>query len=220
MINSLEILKRIVYANKIIENLSFYEFGKYELVQNRIKFIKPLDVIFDSALALRDTYNLPFWDSFNLSLFNKSFENYNFLKEINFHNNPIKKIQIKRDDFLKSNIDFHNYTTICSLVNSESDHHIPLFDFHIPPSNNNQKLCVNIIKHLELTGYLLDSGKSYHFIGNKIISYKDLQEILFNALLFAPIIDKSWIAHQLIQKYCCLRVSKKYERLPILVDEI
>lgn len=221
MIDSIDILIKVLNKNKIIKSLSFYEFGNYELIQNRINLIRPLDKVFSNALAMRELYKLPFWDSFNVSLFDQKIDNFEFLNEINFQNKPIKKTELNREVLTKNKIDFQKYTGVCSLINSKSSGlHIALLDFHVPPSIVNQQLCSEIIIHLNLKGFLLDSGKSYHFIGSEIIDYECLQKVLFNALLFSPIVDKSWIAHQLIQKYCCLRVTPKYGRLPFLVEEI
>ena len=222
MINSIDIIKKVAKENSNIEYLNFYEFKSYELIQDRINLNEePLKNVFSNALVLRDEYSLPFWDSFNVSLFGKKINNYTFLKEINFHNSSSDKIVLRKDDFIKNDVSFIKYTGFSSKINSgTSDLHIPLLDFHIPTSDENQNICLNILLHLNLKGYLLNSGKSYHFIGKGLVSYEQLQNILFNALLFSPIIDKSWIAHQLIQRYCCLRVSKKYERLPFLVEEM
>lgn len=221
MMDSIDVLKDILNKNTIIESLSFYEFGTYELIQNRINLINPLDRVFSNALKMRDLYKMPFWDSFNVNLFEQEIVDFEFLKEINFQNKPLKNIIYNREKFLNSAIDFQNYTGVSSLLNGNSSNlHIPLLDFHIPPSVANQQMCLKILMHLNLKGYLLDSGKSYHFIGNELVDFESLQIILFNSLLFSPIIDKSWIAHQLIQKYCCLRVSQKYGRLPCLISEI
>ena len=221
MMDSIDILKKILGNNTFIKSLSFYEFGGYDLIQNRINLIDPLDQVFSSALSLREHYHLPFWDSFNVSLFNQEIVDFGFLREINFHNKPTNHIECQRDTFLNTDIEFKRYTGVTSLLNGVNTiYHIPLLDFHIPVSTTNQKLCLNILIHLNLKGYLLNSGKSYHFIGNEIVNFERLQTILFNALLFSPVVDKSWIAHQLIQKYCCLRVSQKYGRLPYLIEEI
>lgn len=120
-----------------------------------------------------------------------------------------------------SNFSFQNYTTICSRLKiSGETKHLPLLDFHIPISEQNQHICEQLLRELKLSGYLLNSGKSYHFIGNTLLSEVQLIEKLYYALLLSPMIDRAWIAHQLIQKYCCLRVSKKYDRLPILISYI
>lgn len=221
MIDSIDVLKFILNKNTSIERFSFYEFDSYDLIQNRINLISPLDKVFSAALEIREFYKLPFWDSFNLSLFGQEILDFKFLKEINFQNKPIKHTEYNREILINKKPDFQKYTGVSSLINGKnSGLHIPLLDFHIPPSIENQKICINILIHLNLKGYLLNSGKSYHFIGNEIIDFESLQTILYNALLFSPVIDKSWIAHQLIQKYCCLRVSQKYARLPYLVEEI
>ncbi len=216
---NLEVLKNIISNNKDISSLNFFEFSGYGLLQDRIDINGELKTSYLSALTIREKYHLPFWDSFNLSLFEKKIKDFTFLDEIKFHNIPTEEFLINRENFLNEEIYFENYTALCSKTNLERLH-IPLLDFHIPVSKENQMICANILSKLSLKGYLFDSGKSYHFIGKETINENDLFEKLYYALLYSPIIDKSWIAHQLIQKFCCLRVSSKYGRLPILVQEI
>lgn len=220
--NSIDILKIVAQQNSTIEYLNFHEFDSYNLIQDRINLKEdPLNNVFSVALKLRNEYTLPFWDSFNVALFGKKIHDYNFLKEINFHNSSTNIKAFKKNDFIINDVSFNNYTAFSSKINSDtSELHIPLIDFHIPVSDENQNICLNILLLLNLKGYLLNSGKSYHFIGKEVVNYMQLQNILFNALLFSPIIDKSWIAHQLIQKFCCLRVTEKYQRLPFLVNKI
>jgi hypothetical protein len=49
-----------------------------------------------------------------------------------------------------------------------------------------------------------------------------LLTMLAKALLFAPIIDRAWVAHQMIERACGLRISpgKTYSQGPIVVDEV
>ena len=96
--------------------------------------------------------------------------------------------------------------------------HLLLLDFHITVSEENGRLCNAILAELNLSGNLFDSGKSYHFISDTLFKEEEFLNVLYNCLLFAPIIDRAWIAHQLIEKSCCLRISKKYNRFPILIN--
>ncbi len=220
--NTIDVFKTILGNKLEIEALILVEFENYNLIQERIDITSELNDTFMKALQLREEYNLPFWDGFNLNLFNKNLKNFSFLKEIQFHNKPRKKIFIYREDFNSiSTKYFSTYTGISSRILIKNNiRHIPMLDFHIPVSNYSQKLCENIICELNLSGYLLESGKSYHFIGNNIISHAKLKSVLHRALLFTPVIDRAWIAHQLIQNYCCLRISHKYDRLPKVVSTI
>ncbi len=58
-------------------------------------------------------------------------------------------------------------------------------------------------------GFLLQSGESYHFYGKGLLDDRALVRFLGQALLLAPVIDRAWIAHQLIEGASALRISKK-----------
>ena len=70
-------------------------------------------------------------------------------------------------------------------------------------------MVVSSLKLLKQPGALLSSGKSYHFYGANLLTDEDLRIFLGRALLFAPITDKTWIAHQLIEGSCALRISSR-----------
>ena len=59
-----------------------------------------------------------------------------------------------------------------------------------------------------------------HFIGTKLIADSELTTFLGKLLMYNPIIDKSWIAHQLIEKYCALRISYKNGVIPKVIKSI
>lgn len=220
--NSIDIIKSLVADVKSIERIQLVEFDSYKLIQNRVEISKELKEVFNSALDLREKYRLPFWDGFNVSLFNKEFKDFEFFKDILFQNHSKKITTLTRDEALMlDDYNLSGYTAISSNVHvNNKDLHLPLLDFHIPVSPENIEISKNVLKHLGLKGYLLDSGKSYHFIGSMFLDENSFKDILYKALLFTPIIDRAWISHQLIQGYSCLRITKKYERLPIFVAEI
>jgi hypothetical protein len=101
--------------------------------------------------------------------------------------------------------------------------HVPMLDFRIRPSDENQKLAVKLLRRIGAKGSLLDSGKSYHFYGRDVLpNTADMVTFLGRASLFAPFVDHRWVAHQLIEGACALRVStgKSYTRPPIVIDEV
>jgi hypothetical protein len=220
--NSIDIIKSLVAREKSIEKIQLIEFESYKLIQNRIEISEELKDVFNSALDLREKYKLPFWDGFNVSLFYKELKNFDFFDDILFQNHSKKITNLTRDETLiLEDYNFTGYTAICSKVKVKNkDLHLPLLDFHIPVSPENTEISKNVLKHLGLKGYLLDSGKSYHFIGSMFLDEDSFKNILYKALLFTPIIDRAWISHQLIQGYSCLRITEKYERLPIFLAEI
>jgi hypothetical protein len=54
---------------------------------------------------------------------------------------------------------------------------------------------------------LVNSGRSYHFYGDRLLTTSKWREVLLRASLLAPIVDGRWITHQLLQGYAALQVS-------------
>jgi hypothetical protein len=220
--NCIDVINYLVETLPQIEEYSFITFQSYNILQERDTNKEELKNVFDNALSIRSKYSFPFWDSFNVSLFNQQLTDFSFLKQIKFHNNVLNINTIRNKfvaKFLEDQKGKEDYLTISSKVklNNGTVYHLPLLDFHIPVNKENEIMCVEIIKSLELKGFLLNSGKSYHFYGTNIITESTLIDLLAQALLFAPIIDRAWISHQLIERRCCLRISEKYSRLPFKV---
>lgn len=93
--------------------------------------------------------------------------------------------------------------------------HIPMLDYRIRVSKENDELVLAHLGALGASGWLLHSGRSYHFIGRSLLAGPEgLMHFLGSALLFAPMVDGRWIAHQLIEGACSLRVSSGDERQP------
>lgn len=98
--------------------------------------------------------------------------------------------------------------------------HIPMLDFKITNTPNNVKLAIKIVEIMGLHGFILNSGKSFHFIGNKLIEEIALIDLLAKFSLFHPISDKAWTAHQIIERSASLRISMKHNIYPTIICEI
>ena len=86
--------------------------------------------------------------------------------------------------------------------------HVPMLDFHAFKSPANLRIVEVIAQRLLPEGsILLDSGESYHLYGTKLLSEENFRLFLARALLFAPIVDRAYVAHQLIEGRCALRLS-------------
>lgn len=222
MMNTLDVIEEIITSNANIKSVTFHEFPKQKLLQNQIEFSDIEERQFEEAMKIRNTYNLPFWDSMMLTYFNKEKTSNNILKCALRHNSHSKEIKSRDIDSIKSriidnpdeNIAFNSKVT---LLNGDVKH-LPLLDFHIPVNENNQKQVEKILELLDLkSGYIMISGESYHYIGNQLMDESSLFIFLSKALLFSPIIDKSWIAHQLLEHSCSLRVTLKHNIEPKLI---
>jgi hypothetical protein len=100
--------------------------------------------------------------------------------------------------------------------------HVPMLDFHCQISSMNDIRVKTIAQNLDLHGYIVHSGQSYHFYGSNLLDTDHLIKLLAKALLFAPFVDRAWVAHQLIERACGLRISpgKSYLRSPVVVDQL
>ena len=110
----------------------------------------------------------------------------------------------------------------CVKIENGELAHIPMLDFACNNDESGFISAVTALKELSVPGFLLNSGKSFHFYGKKLLSNKDFFSFLGKAALLTPIIDAPWIAHQLIEGAAALRLSAKeaYSHRPYLVCEL
>lgn len=136
----------------------------------------------------------------------------NIIQHANHHNSLINDIWIESDLFDNAKLNNSPNIGINSLVRTISGElcHIPMMDFHLPVNERNtqivNKICV-------LTGCtkvaIINSGNSYHFIGCDLMSEDELVDFLAKGLLYGPITETIWIAHQIIERSCTLRIGEK-----------
>jgi hypothetical protein len=89
-----------------------------------------------------------------------------------------------------------------------SRRHVPMIDFHAACSAPNQRVVTAVAERLFPEGaVLLESGESYHAYGTRLLSGTEFHSFLGRALLFAPIVDRTYTAHQLIEGRCALRLT-------------
>lgn len=98
--------------------------------------------------------------------------------------------------------------------------HFPMLDFSLTSAPEHDCVAIEVLNSLGLSGYLFDSGRSYHFLGRNHVDCGQLRETLARAQLLAPYIDTRWASHSLIEGQCALRISTDTSRnvtLPRLV---
>jgi hypothetical protein len=99
--------------------------------------------------------------------------------------------------------------SLCSVVQlkNSTKKHIPLLDFRCPPSDHNLNLIRRLVPQLGVGGgFVLQTARSYHFYGLKLLDDSGLVEFLGRAALFSPLTDGGWIGHQLIDHCCALGI--------------
>jgi len=184
------------------------------------------------GLAIREKLNLPFWDSVLLYMSKHPVKARSVLKRVTRHNpQDLDSFPMHRSDCREirlreiiEDLPRNRMLALSSRVLTKRREvlHLPMLDFHCPTSTENDVLVKNVIMEIGLEGYIAKSGGSYHFYGCALVDEHSLVTILAKSLLFCPIIDRAWIAHQLIERACGLRISpgKTYERCPEIIGTV
>jgi hypothetical protein len=185
------------------------------------------------ALEHRATLHLPFWDGVMLAASWGDSIPPGALKAAAYHQTLENKIEwvdrnelniLKLRRMSQKACIKNQLLTVTSSVQMQdgSVKHIPLIDFHVEYSEHATSLIAEVIPLLGVSGSLLRSGKSYHFYGEALLTGGELTRFLGKALLFAPIVDRAWIAHQLIESRCALRISPRpeYGGVPVFVRRV
>jgi hypothetical protein len=101
--------------------------------------------------------------------------------------------------------------------------HIPMMDFMCPPSPRNVERLKRLLESLRMgKGFLLESGRSYHYYSTQIIAEAGWRTFLGKCLLMTGCADERYVGHQLVNGYCVLRISsgRIKNRAPIVVATI
>jgi hypothetical protein len=113
--------------------------------------------------------------------------------------------------------------SLCAGGPARPDRHLQMLDFRVPVDDASQRIVESAVQAMGLHGWVLSSGRSYHFLGaHTLASSQELMAFLGRALLLAPVVDGRWIAHQLIEGQCALRVSSGNadQIVPTVVAEV
>lgn len=93
--------------------------------------------------------------------------------------------------------------------------HLPMLDFSVPHSSCADDIAIEVATTLNIHGgYLLRSGTSYHLLGDYLLTWDASIDLIARAQLLSPLIDHRWAAHQLIDRFCALRISTDDSRHP------
>ncbi|MBN2316506.1 MAG: hypothetical protein JXM79_21440 [Sedimentisphaerales bacterium] len=91
---------------------------------------------------------------------------------------------------------------------SDSFNQIPLLDFHIEKSKQSLSMVQSIAQRLLDKEYLvLETERSYHVVGLQLLTENQAMLFLSKAILFSPITDHAYIAHQLLEGESALRIT-------------
>lgn len=224
--NTIDVIKKIAEFNPGIIAFKIVKYDSQKDLAKEFASIWTLedDCAYRKALSFRDEFGLPFWNALMVSIINSESVPANCLEGASLHHHVHEWGWVKTNQL--DEVVSLGYTEERLAFNSKAsmrggqEGHIPMLDFHVPASEGNLMLVKKVCSLLSYPGYILNSGKSFHFIGKNIIPQKDLIAFLGKALLFTPIVDEIWIAHQLQDGACSLRFTVKHGVVPTVVAQI
>jgi hypothetical protein len=218
-LRAVELIGEILRAHPEIRSIHLFEPEPVPLAQARLPQDEVIRDIVTRGLALRASYATPFWDSVLVSCFGRGRAVLPVLQQALFHNLGQQHLEVEADQWeaglwteLLAGLAPERMLVFSSRVrlHTGEEQHLPLLDFHCPASDQNKDLAALAAELIDTGGgFLLQSGDSYHFYGKQLLDGRALVRFLGQALLLAPVIDRAWIAHQLIEGACALRVSNK-----------
>ena len=169
--------------------------------------------LISAALERRENTAIPFWQSLMITIQNDEQIPDDLLDAALFHQNLSHACNLSRKDLMHGMLDAYAsrgpVTSLDSCLKLTSkDAHLPFLDFRVQPSDSNERLVEAICQRLLPDGFvILTSGRSYHACGVVLQNSADRIEFLGRSLLFAPIVDDRYVAHQLMQSSSALRIS-------------
>jgi hypothetical protein len=219
-LRAVELIGEILRAHPEIRWIRLFEPEPVPLAQARLPKDEVTRDIVARGIALRATYGTPFWDSVLVSCFGRGRAALPVLQQAQFHNLGRRRdLEVEADHWgaglwtqLLGGLAPERMLVFSSQVrlHTGEERHLPLLDLHCPVSEQNEELATSASELMDIGGgFLLQSGDSYHFYGRQLLDGRALVRFLGQALLFAPVIDRAWIAHQLIEGACALRISNK-----------
>jgi hypothetical protein len=219
-IDSSAVISGLVGSHPEISRIYVFEPSMTPLLQERFSPSTQEQEAISLGLELKRKYNLPFWEGVLLSLFHAERPSTRLLRAAAHHNEtagnfiPIERNAVSASHLreLASGYIDHRMLAVSSRVKLRdgSNRHFPMLDFHCPVSPESLRLAQVVSEELFTgRGFILRSGDSYHFYGNGLLTESELIAFLGRALLFTPIIDRAWVAHQLLESACALRISPR-----------
>lgn len=223
----IEVLQEILWRHPDVEFVSTRQVQLAGALQERT--LSPgLPGLVAQALEIRRSTSVSFMDAINIAIVRGYSIDSEIVRQIMFQNDEgaIQWHTVTgdwRERVSKETAGAGKMHVLSSPVRLRdgSIRHLEMMDFHVPASRSVQPNVEMICQEFGGPGWLLESGRSYHYYGTKLRHLDGMTKFLGRALLFAPITDRAWIAHQLVDGACCLRIAEHSSKVrrPIVVSD-
>lgn len=212
-------LSLLLSSFKDVEEVYLAELKPLPALQTRRELKQSERIVVERALKCRQSTGLAFWDAVLLELSDVPGA-IGLLDEVKMHvtfrgrERSLSWDSAVGGDLQRACAEFSTADEASLVFLSEmrcrdgSTCHLPMVDFHSASSAVNQQVVTGVVERLFPEGcFLLESGESYHAYGTRLMSETEFRTFLGTALLFAPIVDRTYLAHQVIEGRCALRLT-------------
>ena len=222
--DSIDLLKDIVRNQPSIRTCRFFTFSTATKLQKRLTNISDEDAFLISKALEKKLHNgMRFWPALLSIFMEEKCYSEALLQEAFYHQPNCGYVYVERshlESFLSTKMPSPLAVNSKVLLADGSARHIPLLDFKVPSKEGHDSLVIECVKALGLSGHVLDSGRSYHFVGTNLMSESELLDLLAKFIFLDPVSDKSWAAHQIVERSASLRISEARGQSPFLVATI
>jgi hypothetical protein len=222
--NSLNYLNALIAKHPSIKTLRVFKFtfkNKFQDIHKVLTEDEKEAMI--KVMSHKEAKKISFWEaaldlmSNGMSLSERMLEHAIFHNKNKFYKDYEKQMFL---DFIKDDVGEDIAINSKVMLDDGQVMHIPMLDFELPFSPHTIETVEKILKVFNQKGMILNSGKSFHFIGYTLVTENELLDMLAKFILVHPISDKAWAAHQIIERSASLRISKKYGSVPSFIKEV
>jgi hypothetical protein len=214
----------VLAQNASVQTLRFFKFStRTKLQQRRREFDSGDAATIERALKRKAKEGLRFWEALLSDLVKEERSSRSLLSEVFYHqaNRDYQYVERAAYGQFASGISTDGIALNSKvLINDGSSRHMALLDFKMPSKIANHKLAEDCVRALGLRGFLIDSGRSYHFMGIDLVTESALLDLLSKFALLHPISDMAWAAHQLLERSASLRVSERSGKAPSIIRRV
>jgi hypothetical protein len=186
--------------------------------EHRFKEGKFAPGLLEDARRRRSEDFTPFCDAVTLATMAADGVDDSFIAGLLYHQEPVfEALSIAREEILSKGIcaqaaaaSMAEPWAIISAVRTQTGEklHIPMLDFRCVSSDANREIVRSIAQRLcDFDWVVIESGRSYHLVGAHLVKFERLIEFFGRALLLGPLVDRNYVAHQMINGYAALRVK-------------
>ncbi len=214
-----EAYSKIILLINEINEICVFAYEPPPNIQDRAQLTNLESKLIEKAVQLRKNNWYSFLEILLELAAKANFPTKGIIDAVYFHqSHPEKRIYLKKDDIengklikICSNASFKTPFALSSKVrtNTKAQMHIPVLDFHVEKTKSTLDMAFLILEKLVDDPFLImETERSYHAIIIGLMSGSQLNRFLSKCLLFSPITDHAYIAHQLIECESAIRLTK------------